>query len=80
MSTPCTHCGAFGGTTANHQPNCIVAMVKARDARDLARLKFVAVGRVIMRGEESIARARTHNMALRIANALNVYVPNRKGF
>lgn len=41
--------------------------------------QFVHVGCVIMRGAESIARARSKTMAKRIANALNSYTPNREG-
>jgi hypothetical protein len=43
--------------------------------------KFVAIDRNVMRGkDEAIARAVTHNMAKRIANALNRYTPNAKGY
>jgi hypothetical protein len=42
--------------------------------------KFVAVHKAIMRGAEFIATAVSHTMALRIANALNSYKPNQKGF
>lgn len=73
MSKPCPHCGAFGGTAAEHLPNCITQFA-------LRGMAFSAVNRVIMRGSEFIARARSHTMALRIANALNKYQPNRSGF
>ena len=68
---PCVHCGA--GIDAPHALNCVV-MVAQRG------MPFTAVNKVIMRGSEFVARARSHNMALRIANALNVYVPNKGGF
>jgi hypothetical protein len=44
--------------------------------------KFIAVkGTVIvMRASELIAKACSRTMARRIANALNKYVPNRKGY
>ena len=40
---------------------------------------FVAVHDTIKRGAETIARAVSHNMAIRIANALNAYKPDRRG-
>lgn len=42
--------------------------------------QFVAVDRSIMRGAEHIATAITHSFAKRIARALNLHVPNRKGY
>lgn len=33
----------------------------------------------IKQGQTTIARAASHNMALRIANALNSYTPDRRG-
>lgn len=42
--------------------------------------QFVAVRRVVMRGTERIAEAVSSTLARRIANALNRYTPNRKGY
>lgn len=69
---PCTHCGESVG----HNPSCIVSVA----ARGGSLHPFTAIGKVIMRGSEFIARARSRTMALRIANALNQYQPNRSGF
>ena len=76
MSKPCIHCSSFGGTEDKHHPQCVVAIA----ARGGSVPAFVAVGKVVMRADEFIARARSHTMALRIANALNQYQPNRSGF
>jgi len=43
-------------------------------------MKFVAIGKIVMRGSDFVARACSHTMALRIANALNSYVPTRRGY
>jgi hypothetical protein len=75
MSKPCIHCSSLGGTVDKHHPQCVVAFA-ARGGGPA----FVAVGKAIMRADEFIARARSHTMALRIANALNQYQPNRSGF
>jgi predicted amidophosphoribosyltransferase len=42
--------------------------------------KFVAVRVAVMRGAEWIATAASHNMARRIARALNQYQPNERGY
>jgi hypothetical protein len=42
-------------------------------------LRFVAVGNTVYRGQAQICLAFTGNMAKRIANALNKYIPNKKG-
>lgn len=42
--------------------------------------EFVGIGKHIMRGRhEFVANARSATMARRIANALNIYRPNRRG-
>ncbi len=41
--------------------------------------KFVAVGTIVYKGSEFIGRICSHTMAKRIANALNIYRPNKKG-
>lgn len=79
---PCHHCRE----TVHHDPRCIVAVVAARDDRDAAResaakpLPFIAVKLTVMRGSKCEAVASSHNMAHRIANALNSYTPNSKGY
>ena len=40
---------------------------------------FVAVDWKIMQGSRRVAVAASKNMALRIANALNAYTPNKTG-
>jgi hypothetical protein len=42
--------------------------------------KFVAVRRAVIRGQETVAQAKSHTFARRIANALNAHVPNEKGY
>ena len=42
--------------------------------------KFVAVTYLVYRGSLLICRAVSHTMARRIANALNWYKPNPKGY
>jgi hypothetical protein len=79
MSKPCPHCGAFGGTVANHHPDCLVVAVR-KACRVPALTKFVAVGKTVMRGQEFVANAASHTMALRIARALNNHKPNARGF
>lgn len=41
--------------------------------------KFAAAGQDVKQGPLTIARAASTNMAKRIANALNKYVPDRRG-
>lgn len=41
--------------------------------------KFVAVGPKVLRAGELICGARSATFARRIANALNVYTPNKRG-
>lgn len=41
---------------------------------------FSAVGSDVLRGDKPVCVARSHNMALRIANALNDYTSNERGF
>jgi hypothetical protein len=74
---PCPHCGTFGGTLTNHHPDCCT-LVGAPVAH--AGIRFAAVREVVMQGTEFVAKARGHTMALRIANALNRYRPNARGF
>lgn len=42
-------------------------------------IKFTAAGQDVKRGAETIARAVSGNMAKRIANALNSYIPDERG-
>jgi hypothetical protein len=44
-------------------------------------IRFIAVkgSTIVMRGAEFIASACSRTMAKRIANALNIYRPNKKG-
>jgi hypothetical protein len=42
-------------------------------------LRFVALGNRVHRGAELICRAKSANMAVRIANALNERPPDRRG-
>lgn len=43
-------------------------------------LRFVAIGRIVMRGSQCIAsKVCSHTMAKRIANALNRHKPNQEG-
>jgi hypothetical protein len=41
---------------------------------------FAAVGTSVMQGTTSICVARSYNSAMRIANALNEYIPSKRGF
>ena len=41
---------------------------------------FVSVGRDVLQGTDSICVARSPSTAVRIVNALNSYVPNKRGF
>jgi hypothetical protein len=53
------------------------------DPQTVARSRlpiFVAVKQQVLKGSELIARAVSHTMAHRIANALNAYRPGKKGF
>lgn len=87
MKEPCIHCGVVN----SHHPNCIVAVVQARNDRDAARetgapiaresstKQFVAVDRAVMRGQEHICTAVSHTFARRIARALNNHTPNSRG-
>lgn len=43
-------------------------------------LPFVAIRCNVMRGGERVATAASNTMAKRIANALNNYTPNRRGY
>ena len=43
-------------------------------------LKFVAYSKAIRRGSNNVAYAVSRTMARRIANALNSYKPNTKGY
>jgi len=69
----CVHCGESEG----HHPNCLV--VAAQRGGSPVPFAVIEGGKVIMRGAEFIARARSATMARRIANALNQYTPNRRG-
>jgi len=42
-------------------------------------LEFVAVGRVIMLGKYCVGRMKSRTYAIRTANALNAYQPDRRG-
>ena len=44
------------------------------------RRKFVSVGVSVFAGDDQVARAKSRNYALRIANALNLYTPGPKGY
>lgn len=52
----------------------------ALNVREATGQQFVAIRTAIMRGAEHIATTQSHNMAKRIANALNAYRPNAKGY
>jgi len=41
--------------------------------------KFVAVGKLVMNGNLRVCEAISVTLAIRIANALNSYTPNRQG-
>jgi hypothetical protein len=41
--------------------------------------RFAAVGWNIVQGSRRVAVAASRNMAIRIANALNSYIPNKTG-
>jgi hypothetical protein len=43
-------------------------------------VQFSAIGSDVLRGDIPVCVARSHNMALRIANALNDYTSNERGF
>ena len=43
-------------------------------------IKFVAIRNQVMRGALCVAVASSSTSARRIANALNLYVPNQKGY
>jgi len=45
-----------------------------------AVIPFVAEGNAVFKGETEIATTATRNRALRIANALNAYVPGPRGY
>jgi len=45
-----------------------------------AETQFVAVATTIMQGGRRVAVAVSHNMAKRIARALNLYKPNERGY
>jgi hypothetical protein len=45
-----------------------------------APVLFVSVGSNVVQGNNGIAVARSKTMALRIANALNEYIPGDRGF
>lgn len=68
----CSDCGAalIGNEARGHRCNrCLESPPK-----------FVAVRLAVMRGSEWIANAGSHNMARRIARALNAYKPNERGY
>lgn len=44
-----------------------------------SKVPFIADSGIVRKGMYFIARARSHTMAKRIANALNTYTPNEKG-
>jgi hypothetical protein len=41
--------------------------------------RFVAVGRLVMNGNLRVCEASSVTMAIRIAKALNAYIPSRRG-
>ena len=62
-------------------PETIHELVDRVIAADSRTRIFVAVRQspVVMRGAEFVARACSHTMAKRIANALNEHKPNERG-
>jgi hypothetical protein len=46
----------------------------------LSAPQFVAIGLAVMRADQCEATARSHNMAKRIARALNLHKPNERGY
>lgn len=52
----------------------------ALHVREATNQQFAAIRKAIMRGAECVATASSHTMAKRIANALNGYRPNAKGY
>lgn len=50
-----------------------------QELTDKLPIRWVSIGKIVMRGQEAWARARSHTFAKRIANALNQYTPNDKG-
>lgn len=88
--SPCHQCGA----EVYHRDGCVSMLADIRLAREVRPeqrtrgrpeprgpgLRFQAHERVIMRGAEHVATAMSHNFARRIANALNTYTPNERGY
>lgn len=50
------------------------------NVREATNQQFVAVRKAVMRGPICEATASSHNMAKRIANALNRYRPGKRGY
>lgn len=55
-------------------------LLPRKPRRDFEAVLFAATGCDVSRGSLPVCVARTPNMALRIANALNAYTPNDRGF
>jgi hypothetical protein len=55
-------------------------LLPRKERRAYDAVLFVATGSNVVRGSLPVCAARTPNMALRIANALNAYTPNDRGF
>lgn len=48
--------------------------------QDVKVIQYSAKGREVIRGKQPICTAESNNLASRIANALNAYVPNQHGY
>jgi hypothetical protein len=55
-------------------------LLPRKPRRAFEAVLFSAVGMKVVRGNLPVCTARTPNMALRIAHALNAYTPNDRGF
>lgn len=67
-------CGKCGGTEL--RPYSQPKFVAAPRAKQVPALPM---GCAVMQGSECVAVAKSHTFAKRIANALNIYKPNREG-
>lgn len=67
-----------------HAPHCVSGICTCECHRkrreELAQSQFIAVRRVVMQADKRICEAVSSTLARRIANALNRYTPNRKGY
>jgi hypothetical protein len=48
--------------------------------QDVKVIQYSAKGREVIRGKQPICTAQSNNLANRIANALNAYVPSQHGY